>query len=67
MTVWVERYGKAAKRYRARPIDLWSRGKWITLDIDDFITYGFTRRSAQRRCIEKLEAHMRKLATRNEQ
>jgi hypothetical protein len=58
-TVEVERFGRGRNRYEARPARMSVGGKPVSFQVEDFITYGWTRRGAQRQCVRKVISYLK--------
>lgn len=58
-TVEVDRRGRGGRRYEARPARMSVGGKPVSFQVEHFITYGRTRRGAQRRCVRKVISYLK--------
>jgi len=59
INIEVRRYAKGTRRYEARPVSMDLRGKEVSFDSQDFVAYGWTRRAARKRCLEKVIPYLR--------
>ena len=66
-SIEVDRFGNGVRRYRASPVRMVVRGKELSFQVEDFITYGRTRRGAGKRCLEKVVAFLKEQAKIHEQ
>jgi hypothetical protein len=64
-TIEVVRYGTGTRRHEARPVSMNVRGKEVSFDSQDFVAYGWTRRAARKRCLEKVIPYLREQAKNN--
>lgn len=58
----VEPYGRGDHRYGARPVRMTIRDREVSFDAENFITYGWSRRAARKRCLEKVVAYLKERA-----
>ena len=58
-TVVVERFGRGRNRYEARPATMSVSGNPVPFEVEDFISYGWTRRGAQWGCVGKVISYLR--------
>ena len=58
-TVEVDRLGRGRGRYEARPTRMSVGGTAVSFRMEDFVSYGWTRRGAHKRCLRKVIAFLR--------
>ena len=58
-TVEVDRCSRGGRRYEARPTRMSVNGTAVSFRIEDFVSYGWTRRGAHKRCLQKVIAFLK--------
>ncbi len=61
-SIQVERYTTGDHRYEARPVRMTIRDREVSFDAQNFIAYGWSRRAARKRCLEKVIAYLKERA-----